>query len=195
MIRIFKTMKSNFVSNIQVNKNELHFTCILFFSHVITESIILRLEKKNTMSLSKYQLSASLQRTCLSLEEKIKVLDYAAQHPNMGSRKIADHFGIGKTAASNILKEGNKLRKDFETFKGTYKKRRHGKYHVINEILYHWYGKCTSANIYPDGSLLQIEAMEIKKRLDKEELSEFSASNGWLESWKKTYGIRETRLA
>ena len=30
-----------------------------------------------------------------------------------------------------------------------------------------------------------------KKRLDKEELNVFTASNGWLESWKKTYGVRE----
>ena len=36
--------------------------------------------------------------------------------------------------------------------------------------------------------------MEIKKRLDKEELNDFTASNGWLESWNKTYGVREKRL-
>ena len=33
-----------------------------------------------------------------------------------------------------------------------------------------------------------------KKRLDKEELNVFTASNGWLESWKKTYGVREKQL-
>ena len=146
------------------------------------------------MSLSKHQLSAALKRKCLSLDEKIVILDYANEHPKMGCRKIAEHFSVGKTAVSNILKDGKNLRKDFEFFKGNYKKRRHGKYHVINEILYNWYGKCTSANVYPDGPLLQEEAMEIKRRLDKEEFAGFTASNGWLDSWKQKYGMREKRL-
>ena len=57
------------------------------------------------------------------------------------------------------------------------KKLRHGKYHVINDILYNWCGKCTNANVYPDGPL-QEEAMEIKKKLGKEELNDFITSNG-----------------
>ena len=64
-------------------------------------------------------------------------------------------------------------------------------YDILNEILCKWYGKCTSSNIYPDEVLLQEEPIEIEKRLDKEELNEFEASNGWLESWKKTYSVQE----
>ena len=111
------------------------------------------------MSLSKHQLSAALKRNFLSLDEKIVVLDYANEHSKMGCRKIAEHFSVGKTAISNILKDGKNLRKDFEFFKGNYEKRHHEKYHVINEILYNWYGKCTSATVYPDGPLLQEEAI------------------------------------
>ena len=92
------------------------------------------------------------------------------------------------------MKDGKNLRKDFEIFKGNYKKRLHGKYHVINEILYNWYGKCTSANVCPDVPLLQEEAMEIKRRLNKEEFASFTASNGWLDSWKQTYGAKWKRL-
>ena len=91
-----------------------------------------------------------------------------------------------ETAVLNILKDGKNLRKDFEFFKGSYKKRRHGKYRFINEILYTWYGKCTSANVYPDCPLLQEETMEIKSRLDKEEFAGFIASNEWLDSRKQT---------
>ena len=112
----------------------------------------------------------------------------------MGCRKITEHFSVGKTAVSNILKDGKNLRKDFKFFKGNYKKRRHGKYHVINEILYSWYRKYTSTNIYLEGPLLQEEATEIKRRLDKEEFTGFTASNGRLDSWKQTYGVREKRL-
>ena len=97
------------------------------------------------LSLSKHQLSAALKRKSLSPDEKTVILDYANK---MDCRKIAEYFSFGKTAASNILKDGRNLRKDFEFFKGNYQKRRHVKYHVVNEILYNWYGKCTSANIY-----------------------------------------------
>ena len=57
--------------------------------------------------------------------------------------------------------------------------------------MYNW---CASANVYPDGPLLQEEAMEIKRRLEKEKFASFTASNGWLDSWKQTYGVREKRL-
>ena len=39
-----------------------------------------------------------------------------------------------------------------------------------------------------------IEAMLIKERLNKDELATFTASNGWLEKFKQTYGLRETRI-
>ena len=114
------------------------------------------------MSLSKHWLSAALKGKCLRLDEEVVILDYANEHPKMGCRKIAEHFSVG-TAVSNILKDGKNLQKDFEFFKESYQKRRHGKNRVINEILCNWYRKCTSANIYHNGSLLQEGAVEIKR--------------------------------
>ena len=61
------------------------------------------------MSLSKHQLSAARKRKCLSLDVKIVIPDDANEHPKMGCRKIADHFSVGKTAASNTLKDGKNL--------------------------------------------------------------------------------------
>ena len=110
---------------------------------------------------------------------QMSILDYANK---MDCWKIAGNFSVGKTAVLNILEDGRNLRKDFKFFKGNYQKRRHIKYHVINEILYNWYGKCTSGNIYPEKPLLQDEAMEIKRRLNKEESPGFTASNGRLGS-------------
>ena len=142
------------------------------------------------MSLSKHELSAALKRKYLDLNEKIVVLDYANEHPKMGCRKLAEHVSVGKTIISNILKDYKNLRRDYEFFKESCKKRRHGKYHVINKIVYKWY-KCTNANAYPEGPLLREEAMEIAKRLEKEELTDFTASNGWLEKWKQIWAMTE----
>ena len=102
------------------------------------------------MSLSKHQLSTALKGKRLDRSEKIAISDYANEHPKMGCRQLAEHFSVAKAAISNILKNVKNLRRDYEFLKGNYKKCRHGKDHIINEILYKWYGKCTSGNVYLD---------------------------------------------
>ena len=54
--------------------------------------------------------------------------------------------------------------------------------------------KWCAANFYPDESMLKEEAMEIKKCLEKVEFKNFTASNGWLEKWKISYGVRERKV-
>ena len=123
-------------------------------------------------SLLKHTLSAALKRKCLNLDGKIAILNYANEHPKMNRRKLGEYFPLVKTTISNILRD-----RDYKFFKGTYRKRCHEKYHVINEILHKWYGKFTSESVYPDEPLLQEEAIEIAKRLEKEELTDFTTSN------------------
>ena len=74
------------------------------------------------------------------------------------------------------------------------KRKRKGQFNYINEILYEWFKKSCAANIYPDGPMLKEEAMEIKKCLDKVEFKNFTTSNGWLEKWKISYGVREIKI-
>ena len=137
------------------------------------------------MSRSKFQLSVRKKRRNLSLDKKMKkVIDYANKNPKMGCRVIAEHFSIGKTCVSNILRNAKTLQREYEFFKGNRKKLRHGLYHLINEILIAWYKKCASVNVFPDGPMLKEEAMLIKERLNKDELATFTASNGWLEKFK-----------
>ena len=45
-----------------------------------------------------------MKRKCLSLDEKIEILDYAAKYPELGCRKFVEYFSVGKTAIANILK-------------------------------------------------------------------------------------------
>ena len=65
-----------------------------------------------------------MKRTRLNLEEKINILNYSNENPKKSSREIATHFQTGKTAAASILKDGKKLRKEFEFFKGNCKAKR-----------------------------------------------------------------------
>ena len=42
--------------------------------------------------------------------------------------------------------------------------------------------------------MLKEEVLEIKKHLNNDEFLTFFTSNGWLEKWKISYGIREKRV-
>ena len=41
---------------------------------------------------------------CLDLNEKVAVVNYAKNHPNLGARKIAHHFKAGRTQIQTIPK-------------------------------------------------------------------------------------------
>ena len=102
------------------------------------------------MPCSKFQLSARMKRKNLSLDKKMKVIDYGNKNPKMESRVIAEHFSIGKICISNILRNAKTLQREYKFFKGNCKKVRHGQYYLIYEILIAWYNKCASANVFPD---------------------------------------------
>ena len=68
------------------------------------------------------------------------------------------------------------------------KRSRTSQFSDINDILYRWYLLAVSKNIYPDGSQLCSQAKMIGQSLG---ISEFKASNGWLEKWKLRHNIRK----
>ena len=96
----------------------------------------------------------------------------------MGCQKLAEHFSIGKTAISSIFKDSKNLWRYSEFFKGSYKNCIHGKYDLVNKIVYKWYEKWTIVNVgYTfavfDGCVLQKEPIDIAKRLEEQELTEW----------------------
>ena len=147
------------------------------------------------MCTSKKTLGARLQRKTLSLSEKIKLFDYKKSNPTIGCWDIAETFNIGKTSAATIIKNKGKLRKDYASFEDNKKRIRQRKFNKLNEEMYLWYTKCCAANLHPTGALIQEEALLMKEKMIKTN-PEFDGfhSNGWLESFKTTYGIRETTM-
>ena len=57
------------------------------------------------MLLSKDQLASKLSKKTLSLDEKVKFLDFAKGNPNFGCRKLAEIFKIGKLLLQTFLKK------------------------------------------------------------------------------------------
>ena len=140
--------------------------------------------------MSKEQRSGSAKhtKTTLSIEQKLKVLDYAKENPKESCRTLSTKFSVGKTQIAAILKNETELRAAYATYRGNNpgnnKRARQGRYQEINEAFCKWYSLARESLVPINGPMLQEEAAEIAKQLSKPEFAEFKASSGWLEKWK-----------
>ena len=141
---------------------------------------------------------ASVKRNDLSLEQKYQVIKASKITPKLGIRKIAEQFKCGKTHISSILKNESRIVEMYEANASgntrQIKRVRNSKLGDLNDSLYQWYCMATSRNLFPDGPLLMERAKEISKHLGHADGS-FKASNGWLESWKKRYNIKQVVIS
>ena len=154
---------------------------------------------KNQASInSKKREAGKLDKRCLTLDEKIKILDVIKKR-KMSCREIAEQLKIGKTQAASVVKNEESLRVEYENFRRKdlrhLKIENHQKYKAIKTILYKWFKKCEASGIYVSGSLLKEEVMNIKDLLNNADLNDFKASEGWLDKWKLSYGIRKKQIS
>ena len=150
--------------------------------------------------MSKQQRSGSAKhtKTTLSIEQKLKVLDYAKENPKESCRTLSTKFSVGKTQIAAILKNETELRAAYATYRGNNpgnnKRARQGRYQEINEALYKWYSLARESLVPINGPMLQEKTAEIAKQLAKPEYAEFKASSGWLEKWKNAHGISQRSI-
>ena len=72
------------------------------------------------------------------------------------------------------------------------KRKRSSKYSDVIQAVWNWYAMCRNSYIPVSGSMLQEEATLIAEKL---EISDFVASNGWLEKFKQKYSICNKTVA
>ena len=139
-----------------------------------------------------------LNKRCLTLDGKIKILDEAKKR-KLSCRVIAKELKVGKTQINNVFKTEQTLREEFANFQGKGFKhtdsRSHQQFKAINDILYSWFKKCEASSIYLNKNLLKEEAMNIKQSLNRPELDGFKVSEGWLDKWKLSHGIKEKQIS
>ena len=139
-----------------------------------------------------------LNKRCLTLDGKIKILDEAKKR-KLSCRVIAKELKVGKTQINNVFKTEQTLREEFANFQGKGFKhtdsRSHQQFKSINDILYSWFKKCEASSIYLNKPLLKEEAMNIKQSLNRPELDGFKVSEGWLDKWKLSHGIKEKQIS
>ena len=104
-------------------------------------------------------------------------------------------FSVGRTQVRSIIKEKEEILTAYQSnlSKGQKQKRqRTGKFSDVNQALWDWYTLCRSSNIPVSGTMLQEETLLIAEKLG---IEGFAASNGWLESFKKTQNISTKSVA
>lgn len=94
-------------------------------------------------------MAAKGKRKHLTLEDKVKIISYAEDNPQVGVRAIAESHGIGKTQVSDILRNKASIQATYASNISTHKKSRVSKYSEVNEALYFWYNLACSKNRSP----------------------------------------------
>ena len=127
------------------------------------------------------------------------MLNIAEKNPKVGVRRLAELFDCSKTQISSILKNKDTILELYEANMSneslkSRKRCQPSDYVDINEALYKWYTLACSHNIYPGGSQLREKAKQISEQLHVGE-SNFKASNGWLDRWKKRYNVRQVTVS
>ena len=135
--------------------------------------------------------SGKLNKRCLTLDEKIKILDESKKR-KLICRMIAKEFKIRKTQADNALKNERAFRKESANFQGKgfkqINKGIHQKFKAINDILYSWFKNCEASGIYLNGPLL-------KQSLNRQQSDGFNVWEGWLDKWKLSHDIKEKQIS
>lgn len=125
----------------------------------------------------------------LSLGEKVKLI-HESTNSGKSHRYLAGVFNIGKTTVHDILKNKDRILNAFKNGDESQARKRirlrYGN-DDINKLTWHWYEHKRSQNLQVTGPNLQAKAREFAEEFDAKD---FRASNGWLESFKKRYGIQ-----
>ena len=113
--------------------------------------------------------TSSKKRNDFSLQQNVSVIKASEKVPKPSIRKLAEEFNCGKTQISTILQNKHEILDVYETNASgkiyhTRKQIRNSKFGEMNDLLYQWYRKAVSRNIYHDGPLLKEKAKQIRSK-------------------------------
>lgn len=126
----------------------------------------------------------------LCLKEKLELLKFLE---NNSHRAAAERFQISKTCVSKINKRRSEyLQRSEENENATRSRKiRKTSNYDINQASFEWFKRMRGMNARVSGPMLQEVALDFSKKLGVEK---FTASNGWLESFKKRHNISQKVL-
>ena len=128
----------------------------------------------------------------LSFAERIRVI--SARKSGKSMRQLAVQFGCGKTQILNILSQGESYLREWDEkeaesnphISSRKRRTRVTGNEETNRLVWNWYNTQKDLGIRVTGPMIQREARAIARTLG---ISNFSASNGWLDSFRRIHNI------
>ncbi|XP_050308745.1 tigger transposable element-derived protein 6-like [Anthonomus grandis grandis] len=123
----------------------------------------------------------------LSLKEKMEVVN-VLDRESVSVRHLAKRFNIGKTQAAEIAKNKEVIRSKLQSGTNINQKKDFLKKEgfAIDKTCFDWFVKARSQSIPISGPLVKMKAKEIAITLG---YNNFSASDGWLQKWRKRHSV------
>ncbi|XP_053545444.1 tigger transposable element-derived protein 4-like [Bombina bombina] len=122
----------------------------------------------------------------LTLAMKVKVIE-AYTKDKLSVKQCVEKFKCGKTQIYEAIKNKEKIMEEWLAGNGEVKRKAKATGNEdLNKLLWEWFVAARSKNVPISGLILQTQALALAKELGK---TDFKASNGWLESFKRRHCI------
>lgn len=128
-------------------------------------------------------------RTELTLDLKVRLIRDSHSTPKLTQKQLGIKYGISRQTVSDILKRQGKYLDNFEENADSSKKRFNNscKFDDLNKLVWHWFQEACVRNLVVNGPIIQEKSLSFANELG---ISDFKASNGWLNSWKNRFSIK-----
>ncbi|XP_022176865.1 tigger transposable element-derived protein 4-like [Myzus persicae] len=132
-------------------------------------------------------MTLKISRKALSLTEKLSILHEYDCNPLLEKTKVAESLNISESTLRTIIVKRKEILKCANEGSNKRKKIKHGKYYDLEQILIQWINEMHANSAPVNGPITQRKALKIAKTL---KITDFKATNGWLDRFKKRNVIR-----
>lgn len=141
-------------------------------------------------------MASKRKKVVVTMEEKLKALQRIDNGETL--LKVAQDYNVGKTTVGDWKRNRNEIEKwcsqrATSTVLEDRKTMKKCDYEKVSEALFLWFTQNRDKGVPMSGPILQEKALKFRNELNEGE-PDFTASVGWLDRWKKRYGIRQLNV-
>lgn len=141
-------------------------------------------------------MSAKSKRKFVPMKVKLEALKRLDKGETI--KKLAAEYGVGEVTVGDWRRNRNKIEKFSsekcsEKWSCERKSMKKAEYEKTSEALFMWFSQQRQKGSPMSGPILQEKALFFRNEL-KEGEDDFTASVGWLDRWKKRYGVRQLEM-
>lgn len=136
------------------------------------------------------QCRTKRKRVVVTMQQKLEAL----KRINRGEPlwKVAEYYNVGYVTVSDWKRKRLEIENWCKTrisASGDRRTMKKSDYEKVSEELFQWYTQQRESNIRVTGPILQNKALKLNQQFGDSKKN-FSASTGWLDRWKKRYGVQ-----